>query len=162
MGRALPDSPPAVSDSRCGLFESTRHPAALFRPGPVPEAARGPAWSAFRCRRDPCSPTILVSRCPVPGYQTVGKLQGSSSQRLQFGCGAKARESSGAFHLAQEILPGTRKVDVIGMEMERVWRDPWKKTFTTSIILPLTQGRRGFIWWPPFCPSCPQASVAER
>lgn len=37
-------------------------------------------------------------------------------------------------------------MDVIGMEMERVWRDPWEKTFTTSISLPLTQGRRGFIW----------------
>lgn len=84
----------------------------------------------------------------VPSLCISGQWDSSRAVPIRdfsLGVGLNIRESSGAFHLVQGKLLRARNVDVTGKEMERVWGNPWKKTFAISIISPPTLGGQGFI-----------------
>lgn len=112
---------PAVSDSQCGVLESARHPGALLRPGPVPEASRGASWDDGR----PCRPVKFphahpASACPGASFWVPGQCHSSRTLPIRdfsLRVRLKVRERSSGFHLAQAELLRSRNVGVIGTEM---------------------------------------------
>ena len=119
LGWGLPDSSPlqclTLSVDSLSLLATPWPFAGLVQSPRLLEVQLG--WpDSFLAQADPCSPNILVSRCP--GAQLLGIRHWESSRDLPFrdfslDVGLRPEKSSGAFHLAQEK---TAKIQKSGSE----------------------------------------------